>query len=235
MLRSADSAYTAGPERPGGQAALDGHVCPDDITSRAVVVRSAADHQQVHLALVRRQPGRLDDVHGVLSDPAVRRLCVRPSERKVLAAAAGRRWCIWRCWPAAMCDAADRADVELEVECRRGADLAHFVPAGRLGRTALFRPFGDGSFGAGLVLPLVHRPLALPAVCHCRISARCWRWSDIRFTSSRILPSAGRRGCGGRGLCCSPLLCGAGAVCAAAGSAVESAAPSGRERIATAD
>ena len=61
------------------------------LLSAAVAVRSAADHQQVHPALVRRQPGRVDDVHGLLSDAAVRRLCLRPSERKLSAAALASR------------------------------------------------------------------------------------------------------------------------------------------------
>ena len=65
-------------------------VCRDDFPQRVPAVSGAAAVEQVHSAVVRRNPGGLDDLHAVLPDVAVRRICVRPPvDAAVVAALAG--------------------------------------------------------------------------------------------------------------------------------------------------
>ena len=189
---------------------VDRHLRRYDIAERVFAVSGAAGGVQGDLALVRRGAGRLDHLHVVLPDAAVRRLSVRtPLAALVGAATSGRRPLGFG--RRGVGHAAGRTGRRLEAELRRESHLADTAVVVGDGGDSLFRPIGDQSVGSGVVQRRMSRAVALPSLCPLqrRIAGRAVELSllfraDVRFIDSVVDVVGGVRSLRGplRGIAC---------------------------------
>ena len=135
----------------------------DDLRQRVPAVSGAAGHQQDDPALVRRQPGGVDDLRAVLSARAARRLCLCPLAHSLRppaparhdhAVAAGARVCTLPITP----------DRILEAAGRQPPGAADPAVARRQGRRAVLLALDDRPARAGLVRPRLSGHLAVSLV-----------------------------------------------------------------------
>ncbi len=166
-------------------------------------VPGAAGGEQGDFALVWRLPGRLDDLHVVLSRRCCSgAICTPTSCSAGSPAAAGGRP------PGAgrrgVGGAAHRARPAVEAGRRLESDLADSVAAGGDGGASLFRPFGHQPTGPGLVQPRLSRPVPLPALraVELRLAGRAAElirsWSSRRWVSRVSRPPGPARSCSTR-------------------------------------
>ena len=124
---------------------------------------SAAHDQQVHLAMVRRQPRRVDNLHVVFPIGSVWRLQLCACADAAQTLHSGFLSC--RPAPARSLASSHRAQFIPQARGFGQSIMAYPYAVARNGGTALLRPLRDQSAGASLVFPSLSEQHALALIC----------------------------------------------------------------------